>query len=308
MSIIDHVIEDLREVPVCLVSRRGWGKSSSVKTIIERLLRKYPDTIVKIFDSSLSWYFKAPVSYRQLVTREKIEADQVSNIGSCVYTLRLDREDKRAFIASIVEADFRERFDLALKYGEDTLKGLPMILYVIEESNLVLSSSSLLREDIAGEVLNSFISEFRNLGFAGGLFVTTRLRELSTGIRERSKLLIGKVYGEGDLRLIKAVTDTRTRDLCKGLAKYHFIYDHQVERIPDTCTRTPKDWSNPIREKTVRIRPKAGEVPTKAPARTPQVEVPKDPKALTLKVRVLSFFLSLPLIWFFLRVLSIFSF
>ena len=41
-EMIERIIEDLFEVPVCLVSRRGWGKTSSIKHIIKRLKFHYP--------------------------------------------------------------------------------------------------------------------------------------------------------------------------------------------------------------------------------------------------------------------------
>ena len=136
MYIVNSVIKDLQDIPICMVSRRGWGKSSSIKHILE-IMKAQQSVVIKVFDSSLSWYFTAPVEFRQIVTKDRIMRDQISNIGDCVFSLSLGREDSRNFIATIIKADLDERRRIALKFGLEAVKGLPLIVYVIEESNLV---------------------------------------------------------------------------------------------------------------------------------------------------------------------------
>ena len=142
-EILAQIIDDLTKLPLIVCGSRGSGKSTSVKTILKRALEDNR-LILKVFDPSGSWYWKAPLEYRQSVTLEDIKSDRVQNVGSCVYDIfQLDRETRREFLASVVSLDFQERYSFMKRYGYDTVKGLPLILYVLEECDTYLSSGVL---------------------------------------------------------------------------------------------------------------------------------------------------------------------
>jgi len=240
---ISQIIQDLYEVPICLVSRRGRGKSSSVKTIIQKLQDESPDTIFKVFDPSLNWYHSSPTKYRQFVDLDAITQGRIDNIGDCVYGLNLNNEDTRSFIASIIRADYEERLTVSLRFGDMVVKALPMIIYVFEESNILFGTNSLRKVDASSETFNKFISIGRNLGL-GGIFITTKAKELSPACRDRSKALIGRVLGESDLRWIKSISSKDIMNAVKILTKYHWIYDQSPTpfRIKDECVTVPQDY------------------------------------------------------------------
>lgn len=240
---ISQIINDLYEVPITLVSRRGWGKSSSVKTIVQKLLDGNPETIVKVFDPSLNWYHSSPTKFRQYVDLSAITEDRVSNIGSCVYGLNLTTEDTRSFIASIVQSDYIERLEISLRFGDLVVKTLPAIIYIFEEANILFSTNSLRKADQSSEIFNKFISIGRNLGL-GGIFITTKAKELSPACRDRSKVLIGKVLGESDLRWVKSISSKTVMESSKSLQKYHWLYGQNPTpfRIYDECTGVPIDY------------------------------------------------------------------
>jgi hypothetical protein len=91
MSIIDQIGQDLKEIPVVISSRRGWGKSVYSKHLVKHLQDTLGDNlIVKVFDCSLNW-LQSPIEWYQRVDLRKIKADKVDNIGDCVYLLDLRR-------------------------------------------------------------------------------------------------------------------------------------------------------------------------------------------------------------------------
>lgn len=225
------VLDDLSDILITVTSRRGWGKSTITKHLVKWCKDTAPDRyIFKVFDSSLVW-LESPIEYRQTVTRRKIREDRIDNIGDCYFILDLGAEDSRAFIASIIEADYRERFDLKLKYGDMVVKSQPMIVYVIEEANTVFSTTSLNKSDRAGEILTKFVSVGRNFNLTG-LFVCTGVSgELSTRVRRRSEYLLGKLSSVADLNLIKKLKSWEVSESTKKLEKHQFIYSDQPDQV-----------------------------------------------------------------------------
>jgi len=224
MSIIDQIGQDLGEVPVICTSRRGWGKTTLIKHLVKHLKDELGDNlIVKCFDPSFAW-MESPLEWYQRVDVRKIKADKVDNIGDCVYLLDLGKDDRRAFVATIIKQDLEERKHINLKYGLDSLKGLPLIVYVIEEANQILDSTSLNKSDMAGEILSDFISIGRNWGLSGILLTTAVSGELSTKVRRRAEYLIGRLNSVEDIRLIKGLRGKEIAEQSKELTKYSFIY------------------------------------------------------------------------------------
>ncbi len=224
------VLEDLSDILITVTSRRGWGKSTLVKHLVKWCKDTAPDRyIFKVFDSSLVW-LSSPIEYRQTVTRRKIRENQIDNIGDCVYLLDLKREDKRAFISTIIESDYRERFEIKLEYGELAVKSLPVVVYLFEEANLCFSGTSLVKSDRASDTLNSFVSEGRNFGLTGIFLATAIVGELSTAVRRRSEYLLGRLASQSDLSLIRNLKSWEVAETTKGLEKYQFIYSDQPDQ------------------------------------------------------------------------------
>ena len=257
MSLVDQVIQDLKSVPVLFLAERGHSKSTSAKHIISKALEMDSSLIVKVFDVSMSWYWCAPLRFRQLVTAETIDRDEIDNIGSCVYEMgQLSDDDRRAFLASIIHADFKERYNTAKNYGPDTLKGLPTVVYVLEEVNTYLGSYSLRKGDMSAQILVDFVSVGRNYGLTFLGLTTCLSGEVSPSVRNRCRLLLGRVTSDADLRVVKARTDAHTRDISKSIAKYYFVYGGIVERIPDSVRSRPMDYKVKTPTPTIVDKPK----------------------------------------------------
>ena len=253
---IERISEDIEEFPIVLIAKRGHGKSSSLKTILKRIIEDRElngeSLILKVFDISQSWYWNSPTKYRQRVTLDTIKSGRVENIGDCSYEIgELSKDDRRSFVASILSQDYTERYQLGIRYGADTLKGLPLILYIFEEASTYFDTYSLRRSDIASKILNDFISVGRNYGL-NGVFVVNRMNgELSTGVRERSALLIGRISGDGELSSLRRSTNKRVRELAQSIPKYHWVYFSGYEsepfRVRDEVNHRPEDY-NKIRK------------------------------------------------------------
>lgn len=243
------ILADIYDFMIIFVSNRGHGKSSSLRHILQKLKEKDPNIIIKVFDISQSHYWTSPLKYRQLVTLTAIHRNVIANIGDCVYECGLLPEDDiRNFIASIVESDYRERYDFKLKYGDIAVKSLPYIIYCIEESNVAFDSYSLKRNDAASNYIQKFVSVGRNFNMSAFLCCTRMKGELSTEIRERSAIIMGKVNGPSELNNISKLASKEHRKLCKMLPKYHFTYSNSDPvpfHIPDTVTETPEDYVIP---------------------------------------------------------------
>jgi hypothetical protein len=260
-ELYSRMAEDICRLPIVVLSERGHGKSSSVKTVMKRIKEQRGEEVIfKVFDISQTHYHTSPVKYRQFIEVDGILSNKAENIGSCVYEIgRMKKEDRRVFIASIIGSDYKERYDFKIKYGEMSLSSLPVIIYVIEEANRIFDSYSLRKGDKASEILNDFISVGRNFGL-NALFVCTRSTgELSTAIRERSAFLLGRIKGASELNTISRLTSRETRVWIKRLPRFHFIYFNgllsEPTHIKDEVKTTPQTWIRIIKTKPIRREP-----------------------------------------------------
>jgi hypothetical protein len=249
---IDQIIEDCFRVPIILNSEAGHGKSTSLKTIISDLKRKHPETIVKVFDISLSWYGRAPLQYRQKITTEKFLKVDFRNLDDCVYEIgSLPKDLRRVFVALIVKQDHAVRYAMVEQYGLDAIKKVPPIIYVFEEANTYFDSYSLRKNDDWSSALSDFVSVGRNFRMRGFLVVTAEQGELSPGFRRRATgRLLGRVLNEYDLTQI-CKGRIHMKDKLRKVPPYHWIYYHgsfsNMFRINDTVRDVPKTYAPPTK-------------------------------------------------------------
>jgi len=240
-SFYDKIIEDVKEVPILLLSQRGHGKSSSLKTVVKRIKEANSDYIIKIFDVSQSWYHKAPVQYRQLVNGQ-----QIHNIGDCVYEMgKLSNDARRVLVASIINQDYSKRYQMRVTDPEH-FKTLPRILYIFEEANVYFGSYSFRKKDRYSAILEDFISVGRNYGLDAFLVATAEMGEISPSLRRRIARLYGRMESESDLNALKR-KNKRAYEAVKEMPKYNFLYldngGYKTAHIKDEVTTTPADYN-----------------------------------------------------------------
>ena len=221
---LKKIVEDLYLYPVVCVAQRGHGKT----TLVKKLVESAPEIVWKIFDVSQSWYHSAPVAYRMWV---KPESTYKENVRNCVYELgQLSEADRRAFIAYIIGQDYDARYMGVFIDGPEVIEKIPLIVYIIEESNVIFNSYSLNKTDEAGdifrpgEILRDFISVGRNYGLNGVFVTTASMGELSTRIRRRASLLMGQVLGGSELGAIRRRANKETVEKVKTLKRFEFVY------------------------------------------------------------------------------------
>lgn len=257
MDEIDTLLEDLKRTHIIVNAEAGHGKSSSVQTIVKRLREREPKTIIKVFDLSMMWYNRAPIPHRQKITPEMIyrlvkgNGFQFGNINNCVYELgELSDEMRQFFIAVIIEQDYLSRYHTAEHYGLDTVKNLPRIVYVFEESDIYFQSRFLNSKQDSARVLSQFVKVGRNFGLRGICIVTAAVGELGTKLRRRSKHLIGKIISDSDLRAynrLKKGLGNRVTELPRFKWIYYNGAVSKVFNIPDVVESMPKNyvWRTP---------------------------------------------------------------
>jgi len=112
----------------------------------------------------------------------------------------LTEETRRLFVSLIVKQDYAVRRKIREMYGEEGLKKMPFILYILEESDTYFDSASLNKKDDASAILRDFIKVGRNFGLCALCIVTASTGELGTKLRRRSNDLIGRIVSDEDLR------------------------------------------------------------------------------------------------------------
>lgn len=256
----DAIIKDVFDAPIILLSKRGHGKSSSLSTIIMKLKKKHPKTIIKVFDLSLFWFNKSPLKHRQRVTVEAIKRNGVANIGDCVYEVgSLSEEMRRRFVAWIINKDYRFRYNMGLKLGIESVRRLNRIIYIIEEANCVFGSFSLRKNDEFSAALKDFISVGRNYGLSAFMVCTAEVGELSPSLRRRSTRLIGRITSDSDLRALNRRAKNLGNIAIK-IPKYHFVYHNgeisPIFRVRDEVETRPTDFITEKKKEYENIKPK----------------------------------------------------
>lgn len=246
----EAISDDVTQVLIQLVSERGHGKSSSLRTIVDYCKRKHPELVFVIFDISQAWYHCAPVTYRQHVTIPNISKGLIQNKGDCVYEIgSLTKEQRRAFVGSIVKQDWDYRYQLKLQNPE-ALEREPWIIYVFEEANVYFDSYSFRSNDMFSPILQDFVSVGRNYRLGAFLVATAEVGEISPSLRRRSRKIYGRVESESDLAQIRRRDKSRevkVEPLVKGMPRYHFIYEgdkgvYGPIKIPDVVDHVPVDY------------------------------------------------------------------
>jgi len=266
MSEVDLILDNLRKTHLIVNSEAGHGKTTFVRNLVKTLKEREPKTIVKVFDISLAWFNRSPLPKRQKITQEMIyelvqnKSFRFGNVNNCVYELgELSDELRQFFIAVIIEQDYRSRYQVAEQYGEETVKKLPRIVYVFEESDIYFGSRFLNSKQDSAKILSEFVKVGRNFGLRGICIVTAAVGELATKLRRRSKHLVGKIISDADLRAYNRMK--------KGLGNrameiepYHWVYYNgevtEPFTVPDLVASAPENyvWVQP----RVKVEEKSG--------------------------------------------------
>ena len=240
----DKIADDVQKVLIQFISEAGWGKTSSLRTIIKYCKEKHPELEFVILDVSQAWYHNAPVKYRQLVTREKLAKQQVANITDCVYEMgSLNKDEKRAFVGEIIKRHYEKRYQAKL---EGRLEEYPFLIFVMEESNIYFGSYSLRTNDQYSPIFQDFVSVGRNYRMRGFLVATAEVGEMSPSLRRRSRRIYGRIESEGDLSRIRKKNKELAKYIGSEIPRYHFVYYgdkvYGPVRVPDLVKNTPQDY------------------------------------------------------------------
>ena len=243
---IDQIIEDVQRRPIILLSDRGHGKSTSLMTIVQELKKQHPKIIVKVFDISQAWYHRAPLKHRQRITPDQLVTVNFHNLDDCVYEIgSLPSDFRRVFVSLIVNQDYQVRYEMGLRYGIDSVKKLPLIVYIFEEANTYFGSYSLRKNDEWTMVLNDFVSVGRNYGLCAFMVVTAEMGELSPSLRRRSTRIVGQVSNDYDMRSLNRKSKGLGNTALK-MPRFHWIYFNGEKsepfRIRDEVEGVPGDY------------------------------------------------------------------
>ena len=251
-----QISNDITQVLIQLVSERGHGKSTALKTIVDYCLKQHDNLVFKCMDVSQSWYHCAPLKYRQRVTMEKIEKRQVANIGNCVYELgELPNEVRRAFVATIMKQDWEKRYAIKLDNPEE-LEKQPWIVYILEESNVYFNSYSFRASDSFTPVLQDFVSVGRNYRLSSFLVATVEESEIAPHLRRRTRKIYGRVEAASDLAKIRRRDknrETKVAPMVLNMPRFSFLYDtgrdvYGPVRVPDSVRNVPEDYEITVSE------------------------------------------------------------
>lgn len=226
-----------------VVSVRGHGKSSSLRTIISEIQVERPDIVFKIFDVSQSHFHTSPLQHRQLVTPQTLKNKKVANLENCVYEMgQLSEPMRRAFVASIIDQDYRQRYNAKLN---GTLDKYPFMVMIFEEANVYFGSYSFRKNDEYSRVLQDFASVGRNYRMSGFLVATAEFGEIAPSLRRRVSRLYGRVESPSDIQALRR-KDKKAAETIKKIPRYHFLYfngqSHGPFRVRDTVRSTPQDY------------------------------------------------------------------
>lgn len=231
MNPINTIVEDSRVLPIICTTRRGNGKTTTIKAIVDQIRKQHPETIFKVFDMSMAWLENAPLKYRQVVSAESILNDTTKNIGDCAYILNLDDNDKISFIASIIKSDLNERKALALTFGLDVVDSLPWIIYIVEEVNEIFSSGALRGKNPTAQGLREFLSIGRNFNTNLIGITTASSGEVSPKLRRKAEYLCGVLNSASDINEIRKVEGYDYLEKVQALGKYEYLYSNNPTQV-----------------------------------------------------------------------------
>jgi hypothetical protein len=239
---LEEISKDIKRVPIMLVSQRGWGKSSSLKRIVEHCKRQHPDMRFKAFDPSTSWYHTAPLRHRQSVTVDRLKQGIIHNLDDTVYEIgSLTKDQRRLFVSTVIKMDYAVRYNAQITHGSNN--NFPWICYIWEEAESYFGSYALRSNDPETDVFRDFITIGRNFKMTGFLVATAEVGEISPTLRRRVNKIYGKV-ATNDMAEAKRL-DATLPDKLRMLRRFQFIYagDRIVGPISldDTCKDIPID-------------------------------------------------------------------
>lgn len=263
-TLIDQIVEDIKQAHVILNAKNGHGKSSSLMTIIKHVKEDDPRTIIKVFDVSYVWFHRSPLKWRQIITIQDM-TDFVNglrsfyNVEDCVYEMGdLTDELRRFFVALLIKQDYEVRRKIVEQRGLGAIKEIPRIIYVFEESDTYFSSASLNKRDEAGHYLSDFIKVGRNFGLRAFCVTTAEVGELGTKLRRRAEHLIGRIISDSD----RGFFNRKSKGLgikALGLPRFHWIYFNgsasEMFRIRDEATNIPENYTPKVAEKPTARKP-----------------------------------------------------
>lgn len=245
-----EVCESLMKTLTIITGERGSGKSTIAKNIIKRLQEGSTQgrnrISVKVFDSSTSWFHKAPLPHRQTVTWKKLQNNEIMNIDNCIYELgELSKAQKKLFVSNIIKIDYSLRYSGALKYG--SANPFNPILYVFEEAESFVGSYELRGNDRATETMRDFTSIGRNFLLSGIFICSAMASELSPTARRRSRIIYSKTSAYTDLAEARRI-DKRFAETIRTQPRYSFaIHTHRTitAKTTDEVTTVPQDYEKP---------------------------------------------------------------
>ena len=240
------IAKDAKTSLIHMISEAGWGKTSSLRTIIQKIKEKDGSIEWVILDVSQAWYHNAPVKWRQLVTREKLSRGQISNQYDTVYEIgSLTEEERRAFAGTLIGQQLKQRYQAKL---EGKLDAFPIVCFVMEEADCYFGLYSFKTNDDFSQIFKQYVSVGRNYKMRGFLISTANVGEVSPSLRRRTRRIYGRVISESDINEARRIGNVVN---LRELKPYNFVYQNQIMRIPDIVDHTPEDFitESPIEEK-----------------------------------------------------------
>ena len=211
-------LQSILKTGLVVIASKGHGKTNTVKTICQRFQNEMPNVGLKVVDSALNWAFNSPLDYYQIIELGKTIINRKNTVFDC--SLLKHPQLVTDFIRKLVFRDLEANVRLKLRqYGYIDKP----ILYVIEETQNILGTSSLKR-DINAPILK-FVSEGRNFGELSYIIITQRPQSISTEALERVEgYLFGRLLGDRNLTKVRRIAGKNVAKSVKKLKQGEFIY------------------------------------------------------------------------------------
>jgi len=211
-------LQSILNTGLAIIASKNHGKTNTAMAIMERFKLEMPHVGLKVVDSALNWAFHSSMDFFQIIEPKK----PIVNKNNCVYDCSLLKHPQLTtdFIRRLIMKDMS--FNIRLKLRQLGYINRP-ILYVLEETQNILGSTSLKR-DINAPLLK-FIAEGRNFGELSYVLITQRPQSLSTEALERCEgYLLGKLLGDRNLTKIRRIAGKRVANSLKTLKQGEYVY------------------------------------------------------------------------------------